>query len=89
VTYEEQATAGDEETEESAERKMAIGEWVADDIEHTIARDLAAEVLRHVGAEIDGPLPGKVRCAVTEQAAIRLTRSYLGYLLRAFVVAKR
>jgi len=29
-----------------------------------------------------------VQRAVAEQAAIRLTRSYLGYLLRAFVIAK-
>jgi len=88
ATYEEQATGGGEEAEESAERTMAIGEWVADDIEHTIARDLAAEVLEHVEAEIDGPLPGGVERSVAEQAAIRLTRSYLGYLLRAFVIAK-
>ena len=30
------------------EESMAIGEWVADDIEHTIARDLATEVLKYV-----------------------------------------
>jgi len=89
VTYEEQATAGDEEAEESTKRTMSIGDWVADDIEHTIARDLAAEVLEHVEAEIDGPLPDDMRRAVAEQAAIRLTRSYLGYLLRAFVTAKK
>jgi hypothetical protein len=84
VTYKEK----EQSTADDTERTMAIGEWVADDIEHTIARDLAAEVLEHVEAQIDGPLPGKVRRAATEQAAIRLTRSYLGHLLRAFVVAK-
>lgn len=89
VTYEEQATAGGEEAAESAERRMAIGEWVADDIEHTIARDLAAEVLEHVEAEMGGLLSDDMRHAVAEQAAIRLTRSYLGHLLRAFVTAKK
>lgn len=85
VTYKEK----EQSTADDTERTMAIGEWVADDIEHAIARDLAAEVLEHVEAEIDGPLPGKVRRAVAEQAAIRLTRSYLGHLLRAFVTAKK
>jgi hypothetical protein len=84
VTYKEK----EQSTADDIERTIAIGEWVADDIEHTIARDLAAEVLEQVEAEIGGPLPGKVRRAATEQAAIRLTRSYLGHLLRAFVVAK-
>ncbi len=89
VTYEEQTTAGDEEAEESTRRTMAIGEWVADDIEHIIARDLVAEVVERVEAETGRPLPDDVRHVLAERAAIRLTRSYLGYLLRAFVTAKK
>jgi len=88
VTYKERHAATDEKTEDETERTMAIGEWVADDIEHTIARDVAAEVLEYVEAKLVGVLADEVKCSVAEQAAIRLTRSYLGYLLRAFVSAK-
>jgi plasmid replication initiation protein len=69
-----------------AERTMAVGEWVADDIEHTVAQDLAAEVLAYVADEASVSLPEDQGRTIKEQAAIRLTRSYLGYLLRAFVI---
>lgn len=88
VTYKEHPKPTEEEVADDTERTMAIGEWVADDIEHAIAQDVTAEVLERVEEELDDPLPDKVRRVISEQVAIRLTRSYLGYLLRAFVTAK-
>lgn len=93
VTYKEEeegqdVTSGEQATDDM-ERTMSIGERMADDIEHTIARDMAVEVLERVEAKLDGPLPGDVQHGVAEQVAIRLTRSYLGCLLRAFVSVKR
>jgi len=88
MTYKEPPKATDEKVADDVERTMTIGEWVADDIEHTIALGVAAEVLKRVEADLGSTPPDKVQRAVAEQAAIRLTRSYLGYLLRAFVIAK-
>jgi len=64
---------------------MSIGECVADDIEHTIARDMTAEVLERIKTDLDSTLPPAISSTIIQQAAIHLTRSYLGYLLRAFV----
>ena len=86
MTCKEEQQDENEDEAEAIKRTMTVGEWVADDIEHTMAQDLAAEVLMDVEAELEDPLSDDTKGTIKDQAAIRLTRSYIGYLLRALII---